>query len=948
MDEGAQDRDTDRELLALIDAVVAELHPGRAPAALDLDSDLSRDAGLDSLGRIELMLRIQQRFGVRLADEDAIAAATPRALRAAMDAAPTADSAPRPGPPRAATAPAEAGAEPETASTLVEVLDHRAATHPDGIHVRLLGDDGDADQLSFGDLRTGALAVAAGLRARGIEPGDTVALMLPTGLDFFLAFHGVLRAGGVPIPLYPPVRTEELESHARRLAAILENAGARLFIATDRTRPAGRVLQGLVPTLESVATVDQLRGSGEPPETVHRAATDLAFLQYTSGTTGAPKGVMLTHANLLANIRAMGHAVGAQPSDRFVSWLPLYHDMGLIGACLATLYYGIEVILMSPLQFMARPERWLWAIHRYGGTISAGPNFAYDLCAGRIRDEDLQGLDLSGWRLAFNGAEPVSADTLERFTRRFAPHGFRATAMMPVYGLAESSVGLAFPPTGRGARIDRVERTALERDGRAEPAGNEQTDALRFVACGSALRGHGLRVVDGDGNPLPERTEGRVQFNGPSCTRGYYANPEATAELFTADEWLESGDRGYLAEGEIYLTGRIKDMLIRAGRNLYPQDIEAAVAAVDGIRKNNVAAFATTAARQGDGPTPGAAERLIVMAETRVTDPAQRERLLADATRAAAGVIEGGPDEIVLVGPRTIPKTSSGKIRRGDCRALYERGTAGRAHGTAAQIARLLATTAGSALRRAPRTAARKAFGFWCWVVGLGFGIPAAVVMIATPGARLRSAVARALARALIALAGVRLRVSGDVHHPEPRVIVANHASYLDGLFLRAALPGPLVFVAKRELARHTPVRWFLTRIGAAFVERDDPRRGLDDLARIEKRARQGESVVAFAEGRLADGAGLRDFRMGPFVVAARTGMPVMPVAVRGTRRLLRASALLPAPSAVEITVGEALAPTGTTWSDALALRQESRAFIAEYCGEPDLADSSATVLRNL
>lgn len=948
MDPRAEDRDTDSELIALIGEVVAELHPDRPRPVLDLDSDLSRDAGLDSLGRIELMLRIQQRFGVRLTDDDAIAAATPRALRDAMASAPVTDTASASTTRSAGSAVAVPGTEPATAETLVDVLDQRAATAPDGIHVRLLGEDGETGRLSFGELRTGALAVAAGLRARGIEPGDTVALMLPTGLDFFLAFHGVLRAGGVPIPLYPPVRTEELESHARRLAAILENAAARLFIASERTRPAGRVLQGLVPTLGSVATVDRLRVSGEPPETVRRATNDLAFLQYTSGTTGAPKGVMLTHANLLANIRAMGPAVGAESSDRFVSWLPLYHDMGLIGACLATLYYGIEVILMSPLQFMARPERWLWAIHRYGGTISAGPNFAYDLCAGRIRDAALEGLDLSSWRLAFNGAEPVSADTLERFTGRFAPYGFRAEAMMPVYGLAESSVGLAFPPPGRGARIDRVERTALERDGRAEPAGADHADVLRFVACGSALRGHGLRVVDRGGNPLPERREGRVQFHGPSCTAGYFANPEATAELFSDDGWLESGDRGYLADGEIHLTGRIKDMLIRAGRNLYPQDIEAAVAAVEGIRKNNVAAFATTASRQGAGATPGGPERLVVMAETRVAAPGERDRLIAAARRAAAEVVEGGPDEVVLVGPRTIPKTSSGKIRRGDCRALYEQGTVGGARGTVTQILRLITAGAGSTLRRAPRAAARGAFAGWCWVVGVGFGLPAAVLTVATPGARLRSAVAQALARTLIALAGVGLRVTGGTGRPGPYVMVVNHASYLDGLFLRAALPGRLVFVAKRELARHAPVRWFLARIGAAFVDRDDPRQGLDDLERIEARARQGESVVAFAEGRLADGAGLRDFRMGPFVVAARTGLPVVPIALRGTRQLLRASSRLPTRSAVEITIGGAIRPAGDAWNDALALRQQAREFIAGHCGEPDLAGSGTGVIGNL
>ncbi|MEF8833691.1 MAG: AMP-binding protein [Halofilum sp. (in: g-proteobacteria)] len=267
-----------------------------------------------------------------------------------------------------------------------------------------------------------------------------------------------------------PDRAHAAYPAAFRLAAILDNAQARVFIADPRTRPAGRVLQGLVPSLRTVETVERLRHSREPPETVPRAGGDLAFLQYTSGTTGVPKGVMLTHANLLANIRAMGLAIGADASDRFISWLPLYHDMGLIGACLATLYYGIEVILMSPLQFMARPERWLRAIHDFGDTISAGPDLAYDLCAGRVCDEVLEGLDLSSRRLAFKGAEPVSADTLERFTARFAPFGFRAGAMMPVYGLAESSVGKAEdsitppPPSPSGYRPPSAAAKGARRD----------------------------------------------------------------------------------------------------------------------------------------------------------------------------------------------------------------------------------------------------------------------------------------------------------------------------------------------------------------------------------------------------------------------------------------------------------------------------------------------------
>jgi 1-acyl-sn-glycerol-3-phosphate acyltransferase len=767
--------------------------------------------------------------------------------------------------------------------------------------------------------------------------------MLPTGTDFFFAFHGVLRAGGVPVPLYPPVRAEQIEDHARRLAAVLHNAGTRLFIASPRTRVAGRVLQALVPDLRATVTIDELRHSREPAQAVPRAGDDLAFLQYTSGTTGVPKGVMLTHANLLANIRAMGPAVEAGPGDRFVSWLPLYHDMGLIGACLATLYYGVEIILMSPLQFMARPERWLWAIHHHGGTISAGPNFAYDLCAGRIEDAQLEGLDLSSWRLAFNGAEPVRARTLERFAERFAPYGLDPAAIMPVYGLAESSVGLAFPPLGRGARIDRVRRPALERERHAEPAPDDETDVLRFVSCGHVLHGHELRIVGDDGRPLPEREEGRVQFRGPSCTRGYFRNEAATHALFAEDDWREAGDRGYLANGEIHLTGRIKDIIIRAGRNLHPEEIEAAVADVPGIRKNNVAAFAS--------PDPGGgSERLVIMAETRQTDVQQRDALRQAATRAASAVLDGPPDDLVLVPPRTIAKTSSGKIRRSSCRELYEGGLRKRQRGVALQAARLLAASAASHLRSLPARLGRYGFAGWCWLLGLVLGLPGAVLMVATPGARARAAIARGGCRLLLGLAGIRARVDGDpaVAARAPAVLVANHASYLDGLILRAVLPGPLFFVAKRELARHWPVRVFLQRIGVEFVERGDHQRGLSDLERIRARAAGGEPMLAFPEGTFSDGAGVRGFRVGPFMVAVQAALPVVPIALHGTRRLLRGSSLLPAPSRVAVTIGTPLQPGGDDWTAALALRDRARAFIVAHCGEPDLAPPGPSVAGNL
>ena len=424
-------------------------------------------------------------------------------------------------------------------------------------------------------------------------------------------------------------------------------------------------------TLRAVATVADLAVSGGRFARPAVTADATAFLQYTSGSTGNPKGVVLSHANLLANVRAMWRASQVSSADTFLSWLPLYHDLGLIGACIGSLYVGYRLALMSPLEFLAKPSRWLWAIHHHRATVSAAPNFAYELCLNKLSDADLEGLDLSCWRLAFNGAEPVSADTVERFATRFARYGFRREAMFTVYGLAEGVLGVTFPPLGRGPLIDRVNRTALMRDALAKPAGVDDAHALRVVSCGVPLPAHEVRVVDKAGHELHERAQGRIQFRGPSTTKGYYKNPSANASLFDRD-WLNTGDLGYFAAGELYLTGREKDVIVRGGANIHPAELEAAVANLRGVRKGGVAVFPATDARTGT-------ERLVVLAEVRETDAEERRRIAAAVTRLAVDQIGMPPDDVVLALPRSVLKTSSGKIRRIACRELYEQGALNRA-----------------------------------------------------------------------------------------------------------------------------------------------------------------------------------------------------------------------------------------------------------------------------
>ncbi|MGB5149879.1 MAG: AMP-binding protein, partial [Mycobacterium sp.] len=543
----------DALVLELVRGVIAEVHPHASRQAVTLDSRFD-ELGIGSLELVELLQRVQNTFGVTLPSELVGRAETPRDLLQAIAAshAPAQEDHGVVSPPSAvAGSPA-----PATASTLIDALDWHVSATPERTHIRILDESGSPDDMTYAALHREAAAVAAGLLARDVMPGDTVAIMLPTSPAYFSTFAGVLLAGAVPVPLYPPARPSQLSDHLRRHTGILANARAALLVTVPEAVSVGRLLRANVEGLRHVVVPESLTGAMDA-DLPRPRSVDLALLQYTSGSTGQPKGVALTHANLLANIRAMGQAAAVSGADTFVSWLPLYHDMGLIGAWLSSLYFGMPLVVMAPQVFLTRPSRWLAAIHANHGTISAGPNFGYELCLSKISDAELEGLDLSSWRLAFNGAEPVSPMTIERFTERFAPNGFRRDAMAPVYGLAESSVGLAFPPLGRGPLIDRVDRDTFVRSGRPESATPGQRDALRFVACGQPLPGHEIRIVDATGHELGDRREGRIEFRGPSATAGYFHNPDATRALFHGD-WLDTGDLGYIADADLYVTGRVK------------------------------------------------------------------------------------------------------------------------------------------------------------------------------------------------------------------------------------------------------------------------------------------------------------------------------------------------------------------------------------------------------
>jgi acyl-CoA synthetase (AMP-forming)/AMP-acid ligase II len=536
-----------------------------------------------------------------------------------------------------------------------------AAKLEEHIGVTLLPDreGGEVQRRSYRELYHVATRMAGALAARGVTQGDRVLIVLPTSLEFLECFFAIQMLRAIPVPTYPPVGLR-MKAGLEKLGNIANHAGTRLCVTNARLKPLMGELLLRAAVVEELVLTEEL-ATGEPPVDKARAMSgDAAFIQYTSGSTGDPKGVLLSHKNLVSNIHAAGQAFKINKTDVMVSWLPLYHDMGLIGGLLTPIYWRIPLVLMSPTSFLSKPSRWLRAISDYKGTLSPAPNFAYGLCATRVPEQERSGLDLSRWRWAMNGAEPVNYRTLVDFEKLYKPYGFDMKSLYPVYGLAESSLAVTFPRSGQGVKYEVVDRQELA-NGRAVLASGQGSMAV--VSVGRAVPGHFVAVVAPDGTSLPEREVGHIVVHGPSVMEGYYNAPEATAAVLQ-DGWLWTGDLGYFADENLYVTGRVKDLIIIRGRNIYAEDVERVAERIDGVRQGGVVAFGISAPGQD-------AERVVVVAETKVSEKANRDEIGKRIAERVLEYCEVALDEVVLVDAGTIPKTSSGKRQRSQCRDLY-------------------------------------------------------------------------------------------------------------------------------------------------------------------------------------------------------------------------------------------------------------------------------------
>ncbi len=514
--------------------------------------------------------------------------------------------------------------------------------------------------VAWSDLHAEARAVAAALQARGVMPGDHVAILGPTSRPLITVIQGCWLAGAASMVLPLPMRMGSLEAFVESTRARIRHGEATLVLVDDLLAAFYESVPGDPPTL----AMGEVLGAADPAAWV-RPPDDperLVILQYTSGSTSEPKGVMLPDRVLRANIDACYDAADLTEHEVLVSWLPLYHDMGLVGLLAIPMSRGLQLVLAAPQDFMAKPGHWMQWISDWRGTVTAGPNFAWVLATRALGR--MEGIDLSCLTLALSGAEPVDPAAVESFVAAAGRFGFPPGGVFPAFGMAELAIGGSFPPRGRGLRCDSVDRLVLERERVAKPLdvadADEELDVRRLPLLGAPVPGLEMRVVDpATFADLPERHVGELLIRGTSVTSGYYRRPDATAALFH-DGWLVTGDLAYLLDGELVLCGRIKDVIIVGGRNVFPEDIERAVGGIDGVRAGNVIAVGVEGYK--------GKESVVVVAEVRTEDPDAVRHAIHHRTLDVCGL---PPRDVILVKPGTLPKTSSGKLQRARCRELY-------------------------------------------------------------------------------------------------------------------------------------------------------------------------------------------------------------------------------------------------------------------------------------
>lgn len=584
--------------------------------------------------------------------------------------------------------------------TIAQALVRSSTKYPNNKHTYLDSAGGETTYTMV-EIEQRTAVIAAGLQARGLSKGDTVGLVLIDPEEFILSFFACLRIGVIAVPLYPPMSMADLDAYIEKLTRICQNAQCKVMIASERVHNVLWQVVDQVPSMKTLLQVDDLTKHNQALQSPEIHPEEIAFLQYTSGSTSDPKGVMVTHASLYANCHAILYdALKIDPvHDVTVSWLPQYHDMGLIGFVIAPMMAGMSSVYIPTIRFLKRPNLWLETIHTHGGTCTFCPPFALALAARRARPADLERWDLSRLRIVGVGAEPIQPDGARQFTELFSEHcGMPTTAVLPAYGMAEATLAMTLKSVNQPMRTIHIDFERFQAEKTAEIVEPGENTA-EFVSCGSTFPNHDIAIFGEDGQKLPDGVEGEIHFRGPSVAAGYYLNEEETKEAFREDGWLATGDLGFMLDGEVYVSGRVKDLIIVNGRNIHPQSIEWPLYDLDGVRPGNVVAFS----RRGRST-----EEIFICVETTADAPENLEQRVRDTVIREFGV---PVEQVIMLQAGQLPKTSSGKLQRRLTRKMFEEGTlttkASRAMGASGAKVTVAKHVARSFIARVKNIAAR-------------------------------------------------------------------------------------------------------------------------------------------------------------------------------------------------------------------------------------------------
>lgn len=913
------------KLYQLATDFLRELGAERALQNLSINASLDKDLGIDSLGKVELIHRINTQFKIQLSETVLTEA---QILKDLIDAIEKANPAVHYQANQFADRLEHIQFNADNEENIVDIFLKYNQLYHDRPHIYLRDETGAERLVTYGDLYQSAKAVAIGLREHGLQRGETVALMVPTSKDYFSAYIGTLLAGGIPISIYPPYRPQLIEEYIQREAKVLNNAEARVLITFSQAERLSKLFKNFIPSLKLITTVPEIKiNEGKLPR-FKIQPEDTVLIQYTSGSTGNPKGVQLHHSNLLANVRAVKERLQLNQADVGVSWVPLYHDMGLI-FWLGSLTFGVPITIMSPWAFLSRPENWLWAIHYHRGTYTAGPNFAFELCIKKINTDSITGLDLRSLRIAINGAEAIQPRTLERFTKKFAPYGFHETAFCPAYGLAESTVALSLPSTPRKPVVDKVKHDVFETNYQALPITSSDKHYLEFVGVGQVIRGQEIRIVDKINQSLPDRSIGHIQFRGGSSMQGYYRNEEATQSAYH-DGWWDTGDYGYLVDNELFITGRKKDLIIKAGRNITPEEIEYITSQNNMIRKGCVVAFGIQ--DKGTGT-----EELIIVAETKVEDKKSYQIIMDDIRQKVTSAKDITPDKILLVPPQTIPKTSSGKLQRSATKDLYLKGKIYKKYlPFNVQLIKIVGSSFAETIKKAFRFVGKCFYTGYIALITALITLPLLPLFYVFPN-KLLTRVAKLWAKliCIFSFCPIHKRKISDIPEDRPLLIVPNHCSYIDAIVLLATLPHDIAFVGKKELLSTPLLRTIFYKLRYLTVDRVEFSESVADANLIEQALKEKRAIVIFPEGTFTYATGLRSFKLGAFKLAVDTQTTILPLALKGTRTVLRSESHLFQWGTIDVTVLPPMTPQENDWKEVLRLKNETRKVISQHCGEP-------------